>query len=703
MYYRFPTHHLLSTIMTAALTVTITMSRGSIFFRRASAFQHTGHCYLTNQGKHLQLRNNIAAPLAAYSTIPSESESGQGFEKNNNDKTKSSNNNNWKIVDVPLVFVPGMKGTHLAFEDDDKVMVNKGKKKKKTRAWLTLPNLLNFPPKPDGYFERDLSLPLTYDSDGRQHRGPLVPDGIVDHIIEFSGSSEENDNDGTRAKNFVDLNFLPFYGHTTRLLKEMDRQYHLRKHDGKDFSTETFEQEDEETTMSNKNKGIFDRVGRFVERTSNWAFANTTDATADEQEAKASMHVHCRPTAVFTYDWRRSLPELCTDLHTFCEETFPNQKVQILAHSMGGLMSFACMRKHPEKYEPGAVVVGVPFDTGTQYLQDLHKGYYTELDRCRQFKPESQFTMSSHWAFFPISKKQSEDRLVDVTNSDDIVKFDADKSGIGLIAPLQPNSVQGENAYFDYYNPDEWERLQLGIFGPEYDDKVSDEERVAYKAHMKIQMDAAKQWRKDTFREDEDEEDDMTREPVVDPNFPPFVACQSNTIPIVNQYLRRKRKVVSQNTVTRKGRHPFNEWEYDYINGRSVPGDGRIDYDGSFPPSFVSHKRITLGSPHTKQMCWEQSGGSLGTVYKEVISMTEDYLDLLKRREQDAEVRSHLLEEEILTKNNKRGKSIAARIARKARKLRIRRRRADKEMSEVSGELAVATRPRRFSFRRRRG
>mmetsp|Transcript_25485 Transcript_25485/g.43277 ORF Transcript_25485/g.43277 Transcript_25485/m.43277 type:complete len:704 (-) Transcript_25485:7-2118(-) len=703
MYYRFPTHHLLSTIMTAALTVTITMSRGAIFFRKANAFQHNGRCYLTHHGKHLQLRNNIAAPLAAYSTIPSESESGQGFEKNNNDKTKSSNNNSWKVVDVPLVFVPGMKGTHLAFEDDDKVMVNKGKKKKKTRAWLTLPNLLNFPPKPDGYFERDLSLPLTYDSDGRQHRGPLVPDGIVDHIIEFSGSSEENDNDGTRAKNFVDLNFLPFYGHTTRLLKEMDRQYHLRKHDGKEFSTETFEQEDEETTMSNKNKGIFDRVGRFVERTSNWAFANTTDATADEQEAKASMHVHCRPTAVFTYDWRRSLPELCTDLHTFCEETFPNQKVQILAHSMGGLMSFACMRKHPEKYEPGAVVVGVPFDTGTQYLQDLHKGYYTELDRCRQFKPESQFTMSSHWAFFPISKKQSEDRLVDVTNSDDIVKFDADKSGIGLIAPLQPNSVQGENAYFDYYNPDEWERLQLGIFGPEYDDKVSDEERVTYKAHMKIQMDAAKQWRKDTFREDEDEEDDMTREPVVDPNFPPFVACQSNTIPIVNQYLRRKRKVVSQNTVTRKGRHPFNEWEYDYINGRSVPGDGRIDYDGSFPPSFVSHKRITLGSPHTKQMCWEQSGGSLGTVYKEVISMTEDYLDLLKRREQDAEVRSHLLEEEILTKNNKRGKSIAARIARKARKLRIRRRRADKEMSEVSGELAVATRPRRFSFRRRRG
>jgi hypothetical protein len=371
-------------------------------------------------------------------------------------------------------------------------------------------------------------------------------------------------------------------------------------------------------------------------------------------------------------------------------------------------MSFACMRKHPEKYEPGAVVVGVPFKTGTQYFQDLHKGYYTELDRCRQFKPEAQFTMSSHWGFFPISKKQSEDRFVDVTNNDEVIKFDSDKSGIGLVSPLQPNSVTGENAYFDYYNPDEWERLQLGIFSPEYDDKVSDEEREAYKAHMKFQMDAAKQWRKETFGEDEDidnSEDGTSRETVVDPNFPPFVACQSNTIPIVNQYLRRKRKIVAQNLVTRKGRYPFNEWEYDYINGRSVPGDGRIDYDGSFPPSFVSHERITLGSAHTKQMCWEESGGSLGTVYTEVISMTEDYLDVLRRRELDAEVRSHSLEEEMLTKKNK-GKSIAARIARRARKLRYRQRRSRTKRipeMEISEKLVVATLPRRFSFRRRRG
>ena len=87
--------------------------------------------------------------------------------------------------------------------------------------------------------------------------------------------------------------------------------------------------------------------------------------------------------------------------------------------------------------------------------------------------------------------------------------------------------------------------------------------------------------------------------------------------------------------------------------------------------------------------------------------MTEDYLDLLERRQQDAELRSHSVEDVILANNNRR-KSIAARIARRARKLRIRRRRAGRieietERMELREELAVATRPRRFSFRRRRG
>ncbi|KAL9185476.1 hypothetical protein ACHAXT_003253 [Thalassiosira profunda] len=556
-------------------------------------------------------RQQRGAPLhVSYAT--SSSTSGRGFGK---DADKSAKDK-WKVVDVPLVFVPGMKGTHLAFENDaTSQMATDKQSTRKKRAWLTLGNLLNFPPRPDNDKARDLSLPLTYDytppakgEEGhefsshypRQHRGDLVPDGIVDHIIELNVGSKN-------ATNYVDLNFLPFYGHVTRMLREIDIEYHARRHDGKVESTESFLGQDDEAAEEASEKGIVDRAGSFVERASNWAFRNET---AKEQQSHHSLR-HCRPTAVFAYDWRRPLPELCTALHQFCEDTFPGQPVQILAHSLGGLMTFAAMRENPEKYRPGCTVVGVPFETGIQYLQDLHKGYYTELDRCRQFTPDKQFSMSSHWSFFPITKDRCEDRFVDVSERSDLdeSQFSWDKSGIGKEAKFQPK-IDGRNAYFDFYDVEEWERLDIGIFGPEYDDLLTDEQRDAYKEHMRIQMAAAKKWRKDVLGEGEGQS--VLGEGY---NFPPLVAMASDAVPTVNQIIRRRKQTAAQNSVTRKGRSPLNPWSYDYVSGRSVPGDGRIDFDKAFPPGFVEHKRIALDSKHASQMCWEESGGSLGTIY----------------------------------------------------------------------------------------
>ena len=588
-----------------------------------------------------------------------------------------------KIVDVPLVFVPGMKGTHLAHDNN--------KQKRKRRAWLTLGNLLNIPPRPDDDPDRDLSLPLTYDykpplegEDGyeyvnhypRQHRGKLIPDGCVDHIIQVSVGNEDTSRD---------LNFLPFYGHVTQLLREIDKEYHSRLHDGKLESTESFKQQQDDNEHADS-KGIIDRVGAFIERTTstNLSFLNTTTTTNNTvNEQSHHLSKHCRPTAVFTYDWRRSLPELATELHHFCETAFPNQPVQIMAHSLGGLLSFDIMRKHPEKYSPGAVVVGVPFETGIQYLQDLHKGYYTELDRCRQFTPDKQFSMSSHWSFFPITKDRLEDRFVDVTNrwnNGEDIQFSADQSGIGKQTKLQPK-VEGDNAYFDFYSVEEWERNDIGIFGPLFDDLLTDDQRQAYKEHMKIQLAAAKEWRKTVLGEGEDDDDikDYKEE-----FLPPFVACQSNTIPTLNQILRRRRKKPTENIMTRKGRDISNPYEYDYINGRAVPGDGRIDYDKAFPPDFVSHKRVTLDSPHTKQMCWESSSGSLGRVYEEVVDQAEEYL---KRREQDREQARSRTSKEVMRQESRRSR--LKRLANKAQK-------------KVKLSILDTTRRRRFSrFKRR--
>lgn len=219
---------------------------------------------------------------------------------------------------------------------------------------------------------------------------------------------------------------------------------------------------------------------------------------------------------------------------------------------------------------------------------------------------------------------------------------------------------------------------------------------------MTIQMAAAKKWRQDVLGENESGGGNDSARNFDAATFPPFVACQTDTVPTINQILRRRRKSTSetQAKLTRKGRNPVNPWEYDYISGRSVPGDGRIDYDKAFPP-LISHKRVTLDSAHAKQMCWEESGGSLGRVYAEVVEQAEEYFKRLEEKERMVGADLELVqEEEILEKKNK---SMIKRITGRARNVRnrLRRRRLVKP-GVASSDLVGPDGVRRFSFRRRR-
>ena len=213
-------------------------------------------------------------------------------------------------------------------------------------------------------------------------------------------------------------------------------------------------------------------------------------------------------------------------------------------------------------------------------------------------------------------------------------------------------------------------------------------------------MGAAKKWRQKVLGEGDVDEKDFNAD-----SFPPLVALASDAVPTVNQILRRKRKRSPQNTVTRKGRSPFNPWEYDYINGRAVPGDGRIDYDKAFPPGFVSHKRIALGSKHASQMCWEESGGSWGRIYDEVVEQAESYLKLLKDEKVRAANNPPQLEIELMLESSNGGqrKSMINRIASRARKARKRLRRRRTEKPATDSDLVGMGATRRFSFRRKRG
>ena len=194
-------------------------------------------------------------------------------------------------------------------------------------------------------------------------------------------------------------------------------------------------------------------------------------------------------------------------------------------------------------------------------------------------------------------------------------------------------------------------------------------------------------------------------------SFPPFVACQTDKIPTVNQILRRKRQQ-SAGTLTRKGRSTSNMWEYDYINGRSVPGDGRIDFDKAFPPSFIAHKKVTLDSPHAKQMCWEESGGSFATIYKEVVDQITEYVERGRPNVILGEERTlSILQFEEATESSIQSNVLGARNGRRGvvKNLLSRARGVrDKVLSRRSkrkvpfGEGQDITKRKRFSFGRKR-
>jgi len=585
------------------------------------------------EGCQRQFTSTTAIKAKKLSTASSSGYNGRGVD-----------NPLFQETDVPLVFVPGMKGTHLSFmtapsngsdsrEDDNppppppselirnasllpqfldsfrsssaSAPVTGGARSdadaadravggsNKKRAWLSLSGLVNFPPRPDDHPDRCLALPLTY-TDGVQDKGRLFPDGIVDHVVELGIGDYGTTNVLGGGDSLFD--FFPFYGHATKHLRETNDRYY--RHLNKDQSDPPSPPQDEPRRQQT-------------------------------QQQQQNLHSISRPTSVFPYDWRLPLPELSSQLHAFCEKTYPSQPVQILAHSLGGLLTYAAMRRHPDKYAPGAVLVGVPFGTGIQYLEDLHRGYYTEIGRCRQFTPKDQFTFASHWSFFPVDADEMGDTFVEVGNGEEEgVEFVPDVSSIGKVtvdSAFCPEAVKGENVEIDFYDVEEWERNEIGIFDPANRGEFSAEDMRLYKEHMEAQLRRAKEWRETALNAVTREEGEV---------LPPLVVCATNSVPTINQILRRKREVqpedekvngnVSDGASIKKD---TCSWEYDYSSGRSVPGDGRIDFDKAFPKGNIPLKEITLDSLHAKQMTWEDNGGSWGKIWNEVVEQLQSYDD----------------------------------------------------------------------------
>ena len=188
----------------------------------------------------------------------------------NNAERDDESSKDVPFSDVPLVFIHGLKGSHLAFHEEEENfkfgVKSKYTTKKKRRAWLTLSGLLNIPSLDQDHPHRSLALPITYDENGVQHRDHLFVDGMVDHIIQFG-------NDGGSEQNIPSLDFFPFYGHVSEQLNTSDKLYRQ------------------------KMKG-------------------------EKIVNEGDVNAYARPTAIFTYDWRRSIPEVAKEFMNFAKKLF---------------------------------------------------------------------------------------------------------------------------------------------------------------------------------------------------------------------------------------------------------------------------------------------------------------------------------------------------------------------------------------------
>jgi len=144
-----------------------------------------------------------------------------------------------------------------------------------------------------------------------------------------------------------------------------------------------------------------------------------------------------RPCYTFTYDWRRDplenavlyvpLPPLSWTLapwpsgplaltltltrapsfEWFCREIAAKHKsrVQVVAHSMGGVVTFAAVNRAPELFN-SVVLAGVPFGPGFGYLQDLQLGSPTGYND-RVFSPSTLLSFGSSFWTFPLSLEEA--------------------------------------------------------------------------------------------------------------------------------------------------------------------------------------------------------------------------------------------------------------------------------------------------------
>ena len=242
----------------------------------------------------------------------------------------------------------------------------------------------------------------------------------------------------------------------------------------------------------------------------------------------------------FAYDWRRDNLESATEFIKLLENVSQKHggaRIQVVAHSMGGLITFVALNRRPDLFH-SVLFAGVPFGHNISFLEDMHCGIAIGLNTTI-LSPQVLFTFASPYSLFPWNTRDS-----------------------GLV------EVNGHGIPHNWYSAEDWERHKLGIFAAIGQDRVTDDQR----GHLQNALRQALDFRcilvckaEKSFQ------------------YPPLAVLASKTRPTLT-------------TVVRGGPHAIRGW--DFRSAAKKLGDGRVEFSAALPPRGVPYEIYTTMRDH---------------------------------------------------------------------------------------------------------
>ena len=250
--------------------------------------------------------------------------------------------------------------------------------------------------------------------------------------------------------------------------------------------------------------------------------------------ASASRRVF-RP---FAYDWRRDNLETADKFVEYLEKISRENggsRVQVVAHSMGGLITFLALNRRPDLFH-SVLFAGVPFGASISFLEDMHAGTSTGLNS-RILSPQVLFTFASPYTLLPTDPKES-----------------------GLVG------ANGEHIVHDWFSADDWARQKLGIFAASGSNVVT----AAQQEHLGKALDRARAFRKSLICEES-------------VSYPPIAVLAGDALPTL---------------MTAKRDGPLAVKGWDFVSEPKKSGDNRVAFETAVPPLGVPYSIFKSSRSH---------------------------------------------------------------------------------------------------------